>query len=1038
MREVKRAASERGTLGRGAQGETSRRKKVRLPAWAADRRPDRFTLLLAAAAASAAGLVLLRVAGYGPLVWYDAVGYITAARSLLAGDGLVGLGGVPVAMWPPLYPVLLAAGGGLFGIDPYAVAGPLNAVIFGLTVLVTGWWLRRHLQSRFLWLWGCFSIALALPLAHVASQALTESAFILFVTLALTQIDAHLDGGGRASLMRAAAFSAAACLTRYMGASVILAVVLLLLAARVAPREKVKRIAVYTLLVAAPVGLWMLRNFLLVGSMTGERGRGFYSLPFIADEALRIAAGEWWLVGLTAPVLLALALAAGHALHRRSQRKSGAPVAAQVARGPLRVCGGFALAYLTLLVAALMSGGAWDGLSERFLAPLYVPLLCAALLLLDGALRYARKRSAPAGSSSVPVKTLAAVLMLALSLQAAWLVVLHKREIPFWNAGEGYGAPRWRNSESVQYIREAALTGVILSNVHLALILHADDPARRYELLCGPDYLRWALSNAPGGGETHVLYFSDWGYWRPCPRQQDDDLRSALSRDPWLELVAEPADGKLYRLIEPEFRPAATFHTPAAPVVGREVSVVFNESRGRRLPGESWRWEKGGDAAGWTSLPVQRPDDVYVPTVADVGQRLRASMYYADRLGNRVKAMTKPSEPVQPDFLKAVSAPPGSEDGKGAAGASEAYRIITSKYAAYLYGNRLFYANRSCIWEDEYGTRFPLIVYSLDAESGKSERDMLDFGWRKNFWQDNGICVIERRLPNNDIVGIRTGQVDRDGNLLWENEHWFEEKRRWFDNYWSSGTSGEPAVRADFDVYLSDNTLTYAKEPCSSADTEAKFFLALYPADANDLPDRRRRYGFDNLDFDFDGRGMVLDGRCMVRIPLPEYAIARIGTGQYVSVEGGFHNLWEVEMRLDDGVALIVNAKESLEAALRSDYETLVSGEPVIRSDFDVYLSENTLTYVKEPCVRADTEATFFLALFPADVNDLPDHRKQYGFDNLDFDFDGRGMVLDGRCMARIPLPEYDITRIGTGQYVARRVLGGFKHFWEGEFRLER
>ena len=290
MRELKRAASERGTLGREAQGETSRRKKVRLPAWAADRRPDRFTLLLAAAAALAAGLVLLRQAAYGPGMSWDAVNYITAARNLLAGAGLVDLT-PPYVFWPPLYPALLAGGGGLFGLDPYAVAGPLNAVIFGLTVLVAGWWLRRHLQSRFLWLWGCFSIALALPLAEMASQALSESAFILFVTLALTQIDAHLDGGGRASLMRAGAFSAAACLTRYMGVSVIVAVIPLLLAARVAPREKVKRIAVYTLLAAAPLGLWMLRNFLLVGSMTGGRGLVFYSLPFIADEALRIAVG---------------------------------------------------------------------------------------------------------------------------------------------------------------------------------------------------------------------------------------------------------------------------------------------------------------------------------------------------------------------------------------------------------------------------------------------------------------------------------------------------------------------------------------------------------------------------------------------------------------------------------------------------------------------------------------------------------------------------------------------------------------------------
>ena len=177
----------------------------------------------------------------------------------------------------------------------------------------------------------------------------------------------------------------------------------------------------------------------------------------------------------------------------------------------------------------------------------------------------------------------------------------------------------------------------------------------------------------------------------------------------------------------------------------------------------------------------------------------------------------------------------------------------------------------------------------------------------------------------------------------------------------------------------------------------------------------------------------------MVTAALPEYAVTRISTGQYVRVDGGYNNLWAVEMRLDDGSALIVNARESkksLEAALRSDYEAVVSGEPVIRSDFDVYLSENKLTYVKEPCALADTEAKFFLGLWPADANALPDRRKQHGFDNPDFDFDERGSIFDGRCMAGIPLPEYAVTRIGSGQYMP--VGGGFNHLWEAEFRLER
>ncbi len=837
--------------------------------------------LLAAAAALGAGLVLLRLASYGTGMGGDAVSYIVAARNLLAGNGLVGLGGDPLVYWPPLYPAMLA-GGGLFGFDPYAVAGPLNAVLFGLTVLVAGSWLRRHLHTRFLWLWGCFSIALALPLAEEASHAMGESAFILFVTLALTQIDAHLHGGGRASLIRAAAFSALACLTRYQGASVILAVVPLLLAARAAPREKMKRIALYTLIAAAPVGLWMLRNVLISGTMTGGRELVFHSFPFIVDEALRIVVGGWWLVGLTVPVLLALVVAACHAFSYRSDWKRDAAVASEVAWGPLRVFGGFALAYLTLLVAAMMLGAVDRGLQGRYLTPVYVPLLLTALLLMDGALRYARKR-VPAGDRSAPegseggqgARRLGAALMLALSLQAGSLVVVQDREIRLWAAGvrQGFAAPQLMNSESLQYLRETALTGAILSNALFATVAtssHTDGPTRYYRLPCDPDRLQSALWSALGTEEVHVLYFSEGDRWRECSRQQDDELRNALSREPLLKLVAELADGTLYlyRLRELDELPPAMFHSSDAPVEGKPFRAFLNKSHGRRLPGEPWRWEKGDDADGWTSLPIQRPNiRMYTPTAADVGHRLRASVYYEDPLGNRGKATTKPSEPVR-------------------ATPSEADRIIRSRYDVYLLENRLVYENRSCRWEDEQIARFLLAVYSLDSESGTPERDTLDFAWSDSSWQGNGTCIAERQLPDKDIVGIRTGQVDRDGNPLWEAEHWFEEKGRWL------AAAGEPAARGVFDIYLGEGSLIFVKEPCARADTEAKFFLHLIPADEDGLPEERKQYGFDNLDFDFDQHGDRFDGTCLAKVVLPEYAISQIRTGQFE----GASKLWMEEI----------------------------------------------------------------------------------------------------------------------------------------------
>ena len=97
---------------------------------------------------------------------------------------------------------------------------------------------------------------------------------------------------------------------------------------------------------------------------------------------------------------------------------------------------------------------------------------------------------------------------------------------------------------------------------------------------------------------------------------------------------------------------------------------------------------------------------------------------------------------------------------------------------------------------------------------------------------------------------------------------------------------------------------------------------------------------------------------------------------------------------------------------------------------FDVYLTENELTYVKEPCAPADTELPFFLHLIPADANDLPAARKQYGFDNLDFHFDrDNGRRFGGKCLVSRPLPDYQITSIRTGQFIP-----GEDPLWQVEF----
>ena len=110
-----------------------------------------------------------------------------------------------------------------------------------------------------------------------------------------------------------------------------------------------------------------------------------------------------------------------------------------------------------------------------------------------------------------------------------------------------------------------------------------------------------------------------------------------------------------------------------------------------------------------------------------------------------------------------------------------------------------------------------------------------------------------------------------------------------------SGKAGELIIRSVFDVYMNEDELTYFKEECYDNHTEAPFFLHLIPVNKNDLPKSREQYGFDNLDFNFDWNGQLLDENCIVANILPNYDIAKIRTGQFVRGEG---NIWEAEFSI--------------------------------------------------------------------------------------------------------------------------------------------
>ena len=338
-----------------------------------------------------------------------------------------------------------------------------------------------------------------------------------------------------------------------------------------------------------------------------------------------------------------------------------------------------------------------------------------------------------------------------------------------------------------------------------------------------------------------------------------------------------------------------------------------------------------------------------------------------------------------------------------------------SFFDVYLADGKLAYLRYPCVREDAAGggRNFFLRLDPVGA-NGASEHRYSLFPFSHYGAIFGGVCMMSVDLPDYPIAAIQTGQRGAENELLWVAAvapPQSAETRDFYAERYESIQSAAPAARSGFDIYLDADggTLSYLKEPCSEEDARGRFFLSVHPADAAALPAERREAGHESLNFDFfPPNGVIFDGKCMATIQLPDYEIAKIETGQDALGAG---KLWEAVIAPPPSAERI--------AAYENAYQTIASGEPTAQSEFDIYLDADggALSYLKEPCSESDARGRFFLSVHPIEIGDLPAERRELGHESLSFDFyPPLGAVFNGKCMATIQLPDYEIAKIETGQ----------------------
>ena len=340
---------------------------------------------------------------------------------------------------------------------------------------------------------------------------------------------------------------------------------------------------------------------------------------------------------------------------------------------------------------------------------------------------------------------------------------------------------------------------------------------------------------------------------------------------------------------------------------------------------------------------------------------------------------------------------------------------VRDYFDLYALGNRLLYLRESCAAADTAAKFFlhiiPENVADLPEEQRADGAAWSEFALIRQGGIFDGKCLATVALPDYPIKEIRTGQYISGQGHLWLAELITATAPDKLRAIYAALSDLEPVARNYFDLYLLGHQLIYLRESCAADDTAAPFFLPITPKDPADLPEDRREvyfnhwgFNFAHGGFDFARQGGHFDGKCLAAVALPDYPIAALRTGQHIAGQG---DVWSVDL------VAAPNPEE-----LRADYAALSGVQPAAAGSFDLYIQEGRLLYLRESCTAEDTAAGFFLYVFPEDLTALPAEWRPDGNAYLGFNLVRWGGPFDGKCLAAVPLPDYPIAALRTGQFV--------------------
>lgn len=389
--------------------------------------------------------IIYLVNQYGAGINPDSAYYISIARNITNNSGFIGYDGNAVVLQPPLYPILLSLIQIILHVDPLVSSGYLNAILFGFIIYFSGLFLLKSLYSEALFFLGTVIVFVSYILVGTSLMALSESLFIFLSILFLIFLNNYIEKNSISSLMFLSFCAAFSALTRYIGITfIICGSICILIWSKTSQKERFKHLYIFIFLSSSPIIIWMIRNYILSGTLFGPRGASSYSLAENLNFYITTIY-PWFLpknlygyLFVILFILLIVLISIESKLLRKINRDT------TQLPGPVLL---FVIIYsILLLLSSTLT--AYDPISTRLLSPIYIPSIFILFIIVDKIIEWSGKY----------------FNRLILTFIAAYCILIFFR-YPFegtrtiikqyyQTAGFQYGSQYWKESETINFLKK--------------------------------------------------------------------------------------------------------------------------------------------------------------------------------------------------------------------------------------------------------------------------------------------------------------------------------------------------------------------------------------------------------------------------------------------------------------------------------------------------------------------------------------------------------------------------------------------------------